>query len=90
MKKERNIFMTTQSDLSTSIKVLKETIAWFKKQIEPHDCGWMYTTIDGLKHRIKILKNEMKKDLPKETWIKGYNKHKKDYDKWKNERCPHN
>ena len=75
--------MTTQSDLSTSIKVLKETIAWFKKQIEPHDCGWMYTTIDGLKHRIKILKNEMKKDLPKETWIKGY-------DKWKKERCPHN
>ena len=82
-KKERNIFMTTQSDLSTSIEVLKETIAWFKKQIEPHDCGWMYTTIDGLKHRIKILKNEMKKDLPKETWIKGY-------DKWKKERCPHN
>ena len=56
MKKERNIFMTTPSDLSTSIKVLKETIAWFKKQIEPHDCGWMYTTIDGLKHRIKFLK----------------------------------
>ena len=83
MKKERNIFMTIQSDSSTSIKVLKETIAWFKKQIEPHDCGWMYTTIDGLKHRIKILKNEMKKDLPKETWIKGY-------DKWKKERCPHN
>ena len=83
MKKERNISMTTPSDSSTSIKVLKETIAWFKKQIEPHDCGWMYTTIDGLKHRIKILKNEMKKDLPKETWIKGY-------DKWKKERCPHN
>ena len=56
MKKERNIFMTIQSDLSTSIKVLKETIAWFKKQIEPHDCGWMYTTIDGLNHRIKFLK----------------------------------
>jgi len=83
--------MTPQSiSLETSIKVLKETVAWFKKQIEPHDCGWMYTTIDGLKHRIKILKNEMKKDLPKETWIKGYNKHKKSFDKWKNERCPHN
>ena len=62
MKKERNIFMTTPSDLSTSIKVLKETITWFKKQIEPHDCGWMYTTIDGLKHRIKILKKEKKKN----------------------------
>jgi len=59
MKKERNIFTTTQSDLSTSIKVLKETIAWFKKQIEPHDCGWMHTTISGLNHRIKILKKEI-------------------------------
>ena len=56
MKKERNIFMTTQLDSSTSIKVLKETIAWFKKQIEPHDCGWMHTTIAGLNHRIKFLK----------------------------------
>ena len=58
-KKERNIYMTTRStSLETSIKVLKETIAWFKKQIEPHDCGWMYTTIDGLKHRIKELRKE--------------------------------
>ena len=37
------------------IEVLKKTIEWFKKQIEPHDCGWIYTTIDGLKHRIKYL-----------------------------------
>jgi len=43
------------------IKVLKETIQWFKKQIEPHDCGWMHTTIDGLNHRIKFLKKEIKK-----------------------------
>ena len=51
--------MTTRStSLETSIKVLKETITWFKKQIEPHDCGWMYTTIDGLKHRIKELRKE--------------------------------
>jgi len=61
MKKERNISMTIQSDSSTSIKVLKETISWFKKQIEPHDCGWMYTTIAGLNHRIKFLKKEIKK-----------------------------
>ena len=60
MKKERNIYMTTQSDLSTSIKVLKETVAWFKKRIEPHDCGWMYTTIDGINDRIKILKKEIR------------------------------
>jgi hypothetical protein len=58
-KKERNIFMTTQStSLETSIKVLKETIAWFKKQIQPHDCGWMHTTIHGLKHRIKELRRK--------------------------------
>ena len=65
------------------IEVLKETIQWFRKEIQPHDCGWMYTTIDGLKHRIKILKNEMKEDLPKETWAQGYAK-------WKKEKCPHN
>ena len=66
------------------IKVLKETIQWFKTQIEPHDSGWMHTTIGGLNHRIKFLKKEIKKDRPKETWIEGYNKHKKSYDKWKN------
>ena len=60
-KKERNIFMTTQSVSSaTSIKVLKETIAWFKKRIEPHDCGWMHTTIGGLKHRIQQLRKEQR------------------------------
>ena len=89
MKKERNISTTTPSDSSTSIKVLKETIAWFKKQIEPHDCGWMHTTIAGLNHRIKILKKEIKKDRS-ETWSEGYKRHKKDYDQWKKERCPHN
>jgi len=67
MKKERNIFMTIQSDSSTSIKVLKETIAWFKKQIEPHDCGWMHTTIGGLNHRIKILKQGKKKNDRKKS-----------------------
>ena len=42
------------------IAALRLTIKWFKKQINPRDCGWMYTTIDGLKHRIKHLekKNE--------------------------------
>ena len=53
--------MTPQPiSLETSIKVLKETVAWFKKRIEPHDCGWMYTTIDGLNHRIKSLKKEIR------------------------------
>ena len=42
------------------IEILKKTIVWFKKQIEPHDCGWMHTTIAGLNHRIKILKKEIR------------------------------
>ena len=46
--------------IKNKIEVLKETIAWFRKQIEPHECGWMYTTIDGIKHRIREL-NEMNK-----------------------------
>ena len=40
------------------IKTLEETIKWFEGQIEPHACGWMYTTIDGIKHRIKFLKKQ--------------------------------
>ena len=59
------------------IKALKETIKWFRKQIEPHDCGWMYTTIEGLQHRIRILRSEIKKNLPKESWIDGYKNIKK-------------
>ena len=42
------------------IKVLKETIKYFRSQIQPHDCGWMHTTIDGLKHRINILRKEIR------------------------------
>ena len=53
--------MTPQPiSLETSIKILKETITWFKKQIEPRDCGWMFTTIYGLKHRIKELRKKQK------------------------------
>ena len=65
------------------IKVLKDTIKYFNSQIEPHDWGWMYTTIDGLKHRIKVLRKEIKQMKPKGSWKEGYIK-------WKNERCPHN
>jgi len=46
--------------IRNKIEVLKETIAWFRKQIEPHDCGWMYTTIDGIKHRISELRKELR------------------------------
>ena len=47
--------------IKKKIEILKETIAWFRKQIEQHDCGWMYTTIDGLKHRISVLRKELKR-----------------------------
>ena len=44
------------------IEVLKETIEWFKKQIKPRDCGWMHTTVDGLKFRIQELRKEKNED----------------------------
>ena len=50
-----------KNNLLKQIEALKETIKWFRTQIEPHDCGWMYTTIDGLKHRIKFLRKESKR-----------------------------
>ena len=34
------------------IQVLKETIEWYEAQILPQDCGWMKTTISGIKNRI--------------------------------------
>jgi hypothetical protein len=54
--------------LINTIEVLEDTIEWYKPQIEPQDCGWMYTTIDGLKHRIDEAKKELKTlDKPKKT-----------------------
>ena len=50
-----------QREMKSDIDALKRTITWFKKQIEPQDCGWMYTTIDGLKERIRFLRKELKK-----------------------------
>jgi len=52
--------MSRKTDNEKAIEVLKDTIKWFKKQIEPHDCGWMYTTIDGIKYRIKVLKRRLR------------------------------
>ena len=50
-------------NIKNKIEVLKETITWFRKQIEPHDCGWMHTTIDGIKYRIKVLKGKLRAKL---------------------------
>lgn len=41
------------------IQVLQETIDWYKAQILPHDCGWMHTTISGIKNRITDLKKQL-------------------------------
>ena len=54
-----------KKEIEKQIDVLKNTIKWFKKQVEPHDCGWMNTTIDGLKHRIKVLKDKLKNKIEK-------------------------
>jgi len=52
--------MATKAQLKNQIRTLEDTNKWFKKQIEPHDCGWMYTTIDGIKYRIKVLKRRLR------------------------------
>ena len=41
------------------IKVLEETIKWYEAQIQPHDCGWMKTTISGIQNRIDDLKRQL-------------------------------
>lgn len=53
--------MDNRLSIINKIEVLKETIDWYKPQIKPHDCGWMYTTINGIQHRIDILRKELKK-----------------------------
>ena len=40
------------------IAALRLTIKWFEKQIKPRDCGWMYSTIAGLEHRIAELRKK--------------------------------
>ena len=42
------------------IEALKKAIKYFRSQIEPHDCGWMHTTMDGIKHRINVLRKEIR------------------------------
>ena len=39
------------------IAVLKDEIELFKSRIEPHDTGYLYTTIGTLNHRIEELEN---------------------------------
>jgi len=51
----------TQKDweILNEIKALENTIEWYEKQIQPQACGWMYTTIDGIKKRIKFLEEQL-------------------------------
>ena len=54
--------------LINTIEVLEDTIEWFKPRIKPQGCGWMYDTINGIKHRIDEAKKELKElDKPKKT-----------------------
>ena len=41
------------------IAVLEETIEVFKSRIEPHDTGFLHTTIGTLEHRIEELENDL-------------------------------
>jgi len=41
------------------IQVLQETIEWYEAQIQPHDCGWMKTTVSGIQNRIDDLKRQL-------------------------------
>jgi len=52
--------MVSKKEILNEIKALENTNKYFKKVFEPEDCGWMNTTIDGNKLRIKVLKNILK------------------------------
>tara|TARA_B110000444_G_scaffold244331_1_gene263687 strand:- start:122 stop:304 length:183 start_codon:yes stop_codon:yes gene_type:complete len=45
--------------ISDQIQVLQETIEWYEAQLQPHDCGWMHTTISGIQNRIDDLKKQL-------------------------------
>ena len=52
--------MATKKEILNEIKALENTNKYFKKAFEPEDCGWMNTTIDGNKFRIRVLKDMLK------------------------------
>ena len=52
--------MVSKKEILNEIKALENTNKYFKRAFEPEDCGWMNTTIDGNKLRIKVLKNILK------------------------------
>jgi len=41
------------------LQVLQETIKWYEAQLQPQDCGWMHTTISGIRNRIKDLQRQL-------------------------------
>ena len=52
--------MVSKKEILNEIKALENTNKYFKRVFEPEDCGWMNTTIDGNKLRIKVLKSILK------------------------------
>ena len=52
-------------EIEVEINTMKKCIKWFRTQIGPHDCGWMYTTIDGIKHYITKLRKDIRNEKKK-------------------------
>ena len=52
-------------EIEVEINIMKKCIKWFRTQIEPHDCGWMYSTIDGIKHYIQKLQKDKRNEKKK-------------------------
>ena len=49
----------TKLSIQDQIQVLQETIEWYEAQILPQDCGWMKTTISGIRNRIDDLRKKL-------------------------------
>ena len=47
---------STKIDHYAKIEILENEIKYFETLLEPHDCGFIYTTISFLKERIENLK----------------------------------
>tara|TARA_Y100001933_G_scaffold264897_1_gene333353 strand:- start:56 stop:241 length:186 start_codon:yes stop_codon:yes gene_type:complete len=45
--------------IQEQIQVLEETIEWYEAQIKPTACGWMKTTVSGIRNRIKDLQRQL-------------------------------
>ena len=70
--KVRKMHYEEERYLNMTIKVLKEQVEVFTSRIEPHDTGYLHTTISTLTHRITELQNE--KETGRQTREEGMEK----------------